>query len=84
MALVWQFVYFTIATDPARFRPMMILSALAKGSYAGALLVLYLQERISPVQAATGIPDALLLLFVAAFLKTRTSRTTRYAGLTTG
>lgn len=85
VALVWQFVYFTIATDPARFRPMMILSALAKGSYAGALLVLYLQERISPVQAATGIPDALLLLlFVAAFLKTRTSRTTRYAGLTTG
>jgi hypothetical protein len=51
---------------------MMILSTLAKGSYAGALLVLYLQDRISPLQAATGIPDSLLMvLFMAAFLKTR-------------
>jgi hypothetical protein len=72
VALVWQFVYFTIATDPERFRPMMILSVLAKGSYVGTLLVLYLQDRISPIQASTGIPDALLMiLFVAAFLKTR-------------
>jgi hypothetical protein len=38
----------------------------------GTLLVLYFQDRISPAQAATGIPDALLMiLFVAAFLKTR-------------
>jgi hypothetical protein len=72
VALVWQFVYFAIGTDPARFRPIMVLSALAKGSYVGTLLVLYLQNRISPVQASTGIPDALLMvLFVAAFLKTR-------------
>jgi hypothetical protein len=72
VALVWQFLYFTIGTDPVRFRPMMILSTLAKGSYVGALLVLYLQNRISPVQAATGLPDALLMvLFVAAFWKTR-------------
>lgn len=72
VALVWQFVYFTIGTDPVRFRPMMILAALAKGSYGGALLVLYLQGRVSPVQAATGLPDALLIvLFIAAFLKIR-------------
>lgn len=72
LALVWQFVYLAIATDPLRFRPMMILSTLAKGSYVGALLVLYLQDRVSPLQAATGVPDALLMvLFVAAFLKTR-------------
>jgi hypothetical protein len=73
VALVWQFVYFEIGTDPVRFRPMMLLSVLAKGSYVGALLVLYLQGRISPVQAATGVPDALLMvLFVSAFWKTRT------------
>src|SRR5580658_6721999 len=71
IALVWQFVYMTIASDPVRFRPMMILSVLAKGSYVGALLVLYLQHRVSPLQAATGLPDALLMaLFVAAFRKT--------------
>jgi len=72
VVLVWQFVYFTIGTDPARYRPMMVLAALAKGGYVGTLLVLYLQQRISPVQAATGLPDALLIaLFVAAFWKTR-------------
>ena len=72
VVLVWQFVYCTIATDPARFRPMMILSTLAKGSHVGALLVLYLQNRISPMGAATGVPDAILMaLFVAAYVKTR-------------
>ena len=72
VVLVWQFVYFTIATDPERFRPMMILAALAKGSYVATMLVLYLQGRTSAVQAATGVPDALLMvLFVAAFWKTR-------------
>jgi len=72
LGLVWQFAFFVIATDPVRFRPMMIPSVLEKVSYVGGLLVLYLQDRISLVQAATGIPDALLmLLFVAAFLKTR-------------
>ncbi len=72
VGLTWQFVFFIIARDPLRYRPLMIPAALEKLSYAGALLVLYLAGRISPVQAATGIPDALLmLLFVAAFLKTR-------------
>jgi len=33
--------------------------------------VLYLQGRIAPVQAATGVPDALFsLLFLLAFFKT--------------
>ena len=72
VALVWQSVYFTIGTDPVRFRPMMILSVLAKGSYVGALLVLYLQNRILLAEAATGLPDALLMvLFLAAYSKTR-------------
>jgi hypothetical protein len=85
VALVWQFVYFAIATDPVRFRPMMILSVLAKVSYVGALLVLYLQDRISPVQAATAVPDApLAVLFVAAFVKTLARPTTRHVGFTTG
>jgi hypothetical protein len=71
VALVWQFVYMTIATDPLRFRPMMILCVLAKGSYVGALLALYLEDRIAPLEAATGLPDALLIgLFLAAFWKT--------------
>jgi hypothetical protein len=72
VALVWQFVYFMVGTDPVRFRPMIVPATLAKGSYVGTLLVLYLQDRISPVQTATGVPDALLgVLFLIAFFKTK-------------
>lgn len=72
VGLAWQFAFFVIAADPVRFRPMMIPSVIEKASYAGALLVLYLQDRISSVQAATAVPDALLgALFLAAFFKTR-------------
>jgi hypothetical protein len=85
VGLAWQFAFFVIATDPVRFRPMILPSVLEKVSYVGGLLALYLQGRISPVQAATAVPDALLaVLFLAAFLKTRARRTTRYAGFTTG
>ena len=60
-----------------RYRPIMILAALAKASYVGTLVV-YLQDRVSPVQAATGIPDAILtVLFVAAFLKTQKTEVRR-------
>ncbi|MGA2741465.1 MAG: hypothetical protein ABSG65_29025 [Bryobacteraceae bacterium] len=72
VGLAWQFAFFIIASDPARFRPMIIPSLLEKASYVGALVALYLQGRISPVQAATGAPDALLaVLFVTALVKTR-------------
>ena len=72
VALAFQFVFLAIARDPMRFRPMMIPSMLEKVSYVGALLVLYLENRISVLQAATGVPDALLgMLFAAAYMKTR-------------
>lgn len=71
VGLAFQFVFFVIATDPMRFRPMMIPSMLEKISYVGALVVLSLQRRITPSQAATCAPDALLaILFLAAYLKT--------------
>jgi hypothetical protein len=30
VAMVWQFAFFVIATDPARFRPMILMSVLEK------------------------------------------------------
>lgn len=72
VALVWQVAFAIIATDPARFRLMMIPSMLEKFSYAGALIVLHLQGRLMASQLASGGVDLLLgLLFIAAFLKTR-------------
>ena len=70
-ALVWQFVYLTIATDVVRFRPMMVLGALAKLSYFTAMAVLYAQGRLSTQMLLMSSPDALFgALFLAAFFKT--------------
>jgi hypothetical protein len=72
LGLAWQLAFFLIATDPARFRLMMIPSALEKFSYSGAVIVLHLQGRLSASQLPFGGTDLLLgLLFLAAFFKTK-------------
>jgi hypothetical protein len=74
-ALAWQFAYFLIGTDPARFRPMMIVAVFAKMSYFAAVAVLYLQERLSARMFTISAPDALLgSLFLIAFFKTPCQR----------
>ena len=80
VALAWQFAFFVIATDPVRFRPMMIPSILEKASYVAALAVLYLQGRLSAPQAVTGLPDALLgVLFAVAFVRTAAGKPAPHA-----
>jgi hypothetical protein len=75
VALAWQFAFFVIAWDPARFRPMMFPSVLEKLAWGLAVVVLYLQSRISAGDLALGAIDLLLgLLFVFAFLKTHVHR----------
>jgi hypothetical protein len=70
VALAWQMAFFVIATNPVRFRPMVIPAALEKLSYVSAVAVLYLRGRMSTAQAVTAIPDSILLvLFVVAFFK---------------
>lgn len=74
VTLAWQLAFFVIASDPVRFRPMIIPSVVEKLSYAIAVVILYSENRITVVQLSTGAPDLLLcLLFVIAFLKTRPS-----------
>src|SRR5882762_11611548 len=73
VALPFQLVFIVIATDPVRFRPMMIPAVFEKVSYATALVVLYLQQRIRAPDLVFAGTDLLLgWLFVAAFLKTGT------------
>ncbi len=75
LALAWQFAFFVIATDPVRFRPMMIPSLLGKLAWGLAVVVLYLQSRISLGDMALGAIDLVFgLLFVFAFLKTPARR----------
>jgi hypothetical protein len=71
VALAWQFVFILVATDPVRFKPMMILSMLEKFGYAATMVVLYLQMRLGRTQVIAAVPDCILgILFVAAYLKT--------------
>ena len=71
-ALAWQVAFIVIATDPARFRPLMIPSILEKVSYGAPVIVLVLQGRMHPSDLVFAGTDLLLgLLFVIAFFKTR-------------
>ncbi len=70
-ALAWQVAFLIIATNPVRFRPLMLACMLEKFSYASALAVLYFQQRLHGSDLMFGCVDGLLgLLFVAAYFKT--------------
>jgi hypothetical protein len=76
VGLAFQFVFFVIAKDPLRLRPMMIPSVLEKFAYGATLLVLFLQNRLHPQDLALGGIDLLFgVLFLAAFFKTGSSHT---------
>ncbi len=70
-ALAWQFAFFIIATDPPRYRPLMIPSVFEKFSYGIAVLILVAQGRMRSSDLLFGGVDLLLgILFVIAYLKT--------------
>ncbi len=70
-ALAWQFAFFVIATNPARYRLLMFPSVIEKFTYGIAVIVLFMQKRISPGDLVFSGVDLLLgVLFVIAFLKT--------------
>jgi hypothetical protein len=71
VALAWQVAFAVIASDPERYRLMMLPAVLEKLSYAGALLVLYLEKSVNPQQLFFCAVDLLLgFLFVIAFVGT--------------
>jgi hypothetical protein len=81
VALAFQVVFLIIASDPARYRPLMIAAVLEKVSYFTALLVLHLQGRLPGTQFPFGFVDLLFgLLFLIAFVKTRTGKARGAAG----
>src|ERR1700683_2275449 len=71
VGLAFQFVFFVIARNPVRLRPMMIPSVLEKFGYGATRIALYLQHRLHPQDLALGGVDVLFgLLFRVAFFKT--------------
>jgi hypothetical protein len=72
VALAWQIVFFFIARDPVRHRPLMIPSVLEKLSYGAPVVVLVLQRRMHPSDLVFAGTDLLLaFLFLLAYFKTR-------------
>jgi hypothetical protein len=71
VALAWQFVFVVIATDPVRYRPLMIPSVLEKLAYGAAAIVLVWQGRMHSSDLVFACADLLLgALFVISYLKT--------------
>jgi hypothetical protein len=71
LALAWQIAFLFIASDPVRYRPLMIPSMFEKLSYATAVVTLVLQARTSRSDLLFAGTDFLLFaLFVVAYLKT--------------
>jgi len=70
-ALALQIAFFFIATDPLRYRPLMIPSVLEKLSYSTAVVLLVLQRRMHASDLVFGGTDLLLCVFFAiAYFKT--------------
>jgi O-antigen/teichoic acid export membrane protein len=71
VALAWQFVFLMIGSNPARFRPLMLVSILEKLGYFLPAVILYLHHRVHPADLFISFGDALLaVLFLIAYLKT--------------
>jgi hypothetical protein len=71
VVLAWQVLFLVIASDPVRFRPAMLPAVLEKLSFAVAVPLLYLQQRVAPVVVVFAAVDAVLaVLFILAFLWT--------------
>ncbi|QPF89921.1 hypothetical protein [Bradyrhizobium commune] len=70
---LWQIVFFFIATDPIRFRPLVALSILEKFSFFSVCLVLFLTGRLAPgAPLLGGAIDALwMVLFAIAWIRIR-------------
>lgn len=72
VTVAWQILFLVLASDPMRFRLMMLPALVEKFPYAVTTIVLYLQERVVPMVLVFGLIDLLLgVLFVIAFVKTK-------------
>ena len=75
VAVAWQVLFLVLSRDPVRYRPMMIPAMLEKIGFPIAVLVLYLQGRVSPtILIPAGLDLVLLILFIASYRKTAVRR----------
>jgi hypothetical protein len=71
-AWAFQLAFFVIASDPARFRPLIIPSIFEKAGFVVSCLVLLLRGGITPGEASGAVADLILgILFICAYFTTR-------------
>jgi hypothetical protein len=71
IAIAWQLAFLVIATDPIRYRPLMLPTIVEKAAFAVPAFVLYSAGRLSLSMLGAGVLDALLgVLFAASYLRT--------------
>ena len=71
VTLAWQFAFLMIASNPSRFRLMMLPVVVEKLSYGIAVLFLYSQQRVNTLILSSAVIDLILgILFVLAFWRT--------------
>ena len=71
ITLVWQIAFLIIATNPVRYRPIMLAAILEKLVYVTTMVTLYLRAQLQFGQFAVAGPDFVLAtLFIAAFIRT--------------
>lgn len=71
VTLAFQIVFLFIATDPMRYRPLMLAAMLEKFPFTLAVLILYSNGQVPGTMLALGLVDGLLgILFSVAYLWT--------------
>jgi hypothetical protein len=71
VALAWQVAFLFIATDPVRYRPLMLAAMLEKFPFTLAVLVLYANGQVPVTMLVLGLIDGILgVLFSIAYIWT--------------
>jgi hypothetical protein len=75
VGLAWQLAFLCIASDPARYRLIMLPAVVEKFSFTIAAAVLFLKDRVPATLVGFGSVDLVLgVLFILAWLRTAAPR----------
>ena len=71
VALAWQFAFLLIASNPIRYRPLMLVAILEKLAFGVPCIVLFAQRRLLATVLVAGVIDlALAVLFWISYRRT--------------
>ena len=71
LCLVFQFLFLLIASNPVRFRPVMLVAILEKLSFSIPAVVLHLHGRLNPLVTGFALTDLVwATLFLIAYFRT--------------